>query len=55
MEASALVRTRYSGTRVLTGDTDPEYVPFPDVARRNGWQESLEQLARLVEPEIRDE
>jgi len=42
MEASALVRTRYSGTRVLTGDTDPEYVPFPDVARRNGWQESLE-------------
>ena len=42
MEASALVRTRYSGTRILAGDTDPEYVPFPDVARRNSWQESLE-------------
>jgi SAM-dependent methyltransferase len=42
MEASALVRTRYSGTRILAGDADPEYVPFPDVARRNGWQQSLE-------------
>ena len=42
MEASALVRTRYSGTRILARDADPEYVPFPDVARRNGWQESLE-------------
>ena len=42
MEASALVRTRYSGTRILAGDTDPEYLPFPDVARRNSWQESLE-------------
>jgi len=42
MEATALVRTRYSGTRILAGDADPEYVPFPDVARRNGWQESLE-------------
>jgi len=42
MEATALVRTRYSGTRILAGDTDPEYLPFPDVARRNSWQESLE-------------
>jgi len=47
MDASALVPTRYSGTRVPAGDADPEYVPFPDVARRNSWQEALELPAMV--------
>jgi SAM-dependent methyltransferase len=38
MGTAALVRTRIA----LRAEPDPEYMPFPDVARRNSWQETLE-------------
>jgi ubiquinone/menaquinone biosynthesis C-methylase UbiE len=47
MGTAALVRARSDATRVPGLDADPEYQSFPDIARRNSWQESLELPAMV--------
>jgi SAM-dependent methyltransferase len=46
MDTATLVRPQV-GRACLRDEADPEYQPFPDVARRNSWQESLELPAMV--------
>jgi SAM-dependent methyltransferase len=47
MDTATLVRPRIGESHLTVDDADPEYRPFPDVARRNSWQESLELPAMV--------
>lgn len=54
MQTTVTLRETVVGIEVrITQDGIPDFIPVE--ACYLGWQESLEQLARLVEPEIKDE